>query len=286
MTIKHILLPLTGEAGSKDAAVCGLNLAKQLSAHVTVGYEDELGPIYVVPDYAGAAFSYGAFYEQFQKIREERKAQARKYFDAAVAATHIPIVSAPLCQQGSAMWVESRDGDRGRISAQSGLTDLVVLDAPGTRSSAVAWNVVEETLFAAHRLALIVPAGTTTVDFTKPLVAWNGSAEAAKTLQQAIALFPANAKVTILQIGDIKTGRIPAARAADYLGWHCFEVEVRQVKDRPHGTSQILAEEIGRTGATCVVMGAYSHSRTRELLLGGVTDFMLRSPTVPMIMAH
>ena len=37
MTIKHILLPLTGEPSSADAAVCGLALAKRLGAHIMAG---------------------------------------------------------------------------------------------------------------------------------------------------------------------------------------------------------------------------------------------------------
>lgn len=283
MTIKHILLPLTGDASSKDAAVCGLNLAKQLGAHVTAGYEDEFGSIYLAPDMSGGAFSYGVFYEEMEKVRKDRKAAARKSFDDAVAATSLPIVSAPVCQQGSAMWIDHDNGEG--VSDHTGLTDLVVLDAPGKRAP-VAWNVVEETLFTAHRLALIVPSGTSAVDFSKPLVAWNGSVQSANALQQALALFPSTAKITVLQVGDLKPGRMSARRAVDYLGWHCLEAELRHVKDRPKATAQIIAEEATRAGAGCIVLGAYSHSRTREALFGGVTDFMLRSPVLPMVMAH
>jgi nucleotide-binding universal stress UspA family protein len=35
-----------------------------------------------------------------------------------------------------------------------------------------------------------------------------------------------------------------------------------------------------------IVMGAYGHSRLRELLLGGVTRTMLDRMTVPVLMAH
>jgi hypothetical protein len=110
MSVKHILLPLTGEASSADAAICGMALAKQLQAHVTVGYEDELGPFYIVPDFGASAASYGLFYEQMQKVRSDRKAQARAYFDQAVGTTKLPIVSAPTCKQGSTMWIDDEGG--------------------------------------------------------------------------------------------------------------------------------------------------------------------------------
>ncbi len=37
-------------------------------------------------------------------------------------------------------------------------------------------------------------------------------------------------------------------------------------------------------GADLVVMGAYSHSRLKELLLGGVTQHVLENATLPVLM--
>jgi nucleotide-binding universal stress UspA family protein len=33
-------------------------------------------------------------------------------------------------------------------------------------------------------------------------------------------------------------------------------------------------------------MGAFGHSVTRELVFGGVTDFMLKNATLPLLLAH
>jgi nucleotide-binding universal stress UspA family protein len=286
MTIKHILLPLTGESNSADAAVCGLNVAKQLGAHVTAGYEDELGPMYFNAGMPGSVYNYATFYEPLQKARQERKATARQYFDRAVALTQLPIVSGPTCKQASTMWIDDRGGEDDPVSKLGALTDLVVLDAPGDRTSPVSWNVLEETLFNARRLALVVPTGTKSVDFSKPLIAWNGSAEAARAVECAIDLFPSDAKVTVLQVGALKPGRMPAKLLVEYLGWHCFETELRQVADKANATCQIILDAARDAGAGCIVMGAYTHSRTRQLLLGGVTDYMLRNPSLPMLLAH
>jgi nucleotide-binding universal stress UspA family protein len=35
-----------------------------------------------------------------------------------------------------------------------------------------------------------------------------------------------------------------------------------------------------------LVIGAYGHSRVRELLLGGATRSILQSMTVPVLMSH
>jgi nucleotide-binding universal stress UspA family protein len=35
-----------------------------------------------------------------------------------------------------------------------------------------------------------------------------------------------------------------------------------------------------------LVMGAYGHSRVRELILGGVTRHVLENAAIPVLMAH
>jgi len=286
MAIKHILLPLTGEPSGADAAICGLTLAKTLGAHVTAGYEDELGSLYMVPDFVTGAGDYGVFYEQMQKVRSDRRKQARTFFDLAVKETLLPVVSAPVCKQGSTMWLDDEHGNDAAIASFGSLTDLVVLDAPGQRNSQLAWNAVEEAIFGARRPTLIVPAGAKSINLSTVLVAWNGSAEAANAVEHALDLLPAGAKLVVLQIGDLKPGRMSAEKLMDYLGWHCFERELRQIPDRKNETGRIIVEEARRASAGLIIMGAYTHSRTREFLLGGVTDFMLRQPILPVLMAH
>lgn len=286
MSIKHILLPLTGESASGDAAVCGLTLAKVLGAHITAGYEDDLGPMYPAPDYMLPGAPYGMFFEQMQKLRQDRQKQARAHFDRAVRATHLPIVSDPVCKQGSTMWLDDEAGNHAPIAAHGALTDLVVLESPGNRRSPPAWNVVEEALFGARRPTFIVPPGTTSIDLSHAIIAWNGSSEAANAVERALDLLPQGAKITVLQVGDLKPGRMSSEKLMDYLGWHCFEAELRIVEDRKDQTAQIIIDEARRAHAGFVVMGAYTHSRTREFLLGGVTDHLLRETPLPVLMAH
>jgi nucleotide-binding universal stress UspA family protein len=49
---------------------------------------------------------------------------------------------------------------------------------------------------------------------------------------------------------------------------------------------EVLLEEAGRVNADLVVAGAYSHSRLRELILGGVTRHVLQNAAIPVLMAH
>lgn len=285
MAIKHILLPLTGQTRSANAALCALRLAKAMKAHVSAGYEDELGPLYMPTiGYIASGPTFGAFYEQMQRTRAERKALARGFFDRAVADTQLPIVNAPLCTQGSAMWID--DADTTPLARHGVFSDLAVLEMPGDEASPVIWNVAEECLFKVKRPLLTVPPDAGSVDFARPVIAWNGSTQAMNAVRAVLPLLPAQAVATILQVGDLKRGGLPASGLADYLGWHCFETRTVLTDDRPRGTGRAILDAARAAGGTCIVMGAFTRSPTRELLFGGVTDFMLRAATLPVLLAH
>jgi len=81
-------------------------------------------------------------------------------------------------------------------------------------------------------------------------------------------------------------GAIPGADFAAYLARHGVKVSVSQQQ----GTSLEVGEQILSRAADLqsdlIVMGAYGHSRMRELALGGATRTLLESMTVPVLMSH
>ena len=49
---------------------------------------------------------------------------------------------------------------------------------------------------------------------------------------------------------------------------------------------ETLLAEVAGLDADFLVMGAYSHSRLRELVLGGVTRHVLAAAEIPILMAR
>jgi len=285
MSIKHILLPLTGEANGASTALCAVSLALAHQAHVSAGYEDELTQRYMPTiGYIASRETFGAFYEQMQAARREHKALARGFFDAAVAKHHIPIVSGPQCPRASCMWID--DHKTSLLATQGLFADLAVLGIPGEQKSQALWSIVEEYLFHMQRPALLVPTGCETINFTRPVVAWNGSRQALSAVRQALPLFAPETHVTILQVGEPRRDGLPASGLADYLGWHCVGSEIVAVEDQPRSTAAIIFAHARAAGASCIVMGAFTRSPTRQFLLGGVTNYVLGHASLPVFMSH
>ena len=71
-----------------------------------------------------------------------------------------------------------------------------------------------------------------------------------------------------------------------HLKAHGVEATVKEVAPDDRTVGQLLLAESGEFGADLMVMGAYSHTRIRELILGGVTRHVLSNAQLPVLMMH
>ncbi|MDX3924761.1 MAG: universal stress protein [Shinella sp.] len=121
------------------------------------------------------------------------------------------------------------------------------------------------------------------------LIAWNGSKEAARAAFDALP-FLKEAAVEILCV-DPKETRVQSAdfcgaELAATLSRHGVDVTVNSIASGGEPVAAAINRRAGETGTGLIVMGAYSHSRLRERLLGGVTRAMMRELRVPALMSR
>ena len=147
----------------------------------------------------------------------------------------------------------------------------------------------EELALGVGRPVLVVPRyGTFEAVGERILIAWNGSREATRAVHDAIPLLKLATKVTVLSIDpDANTGpRVPSADIALHLARHGVAAEAASDVGVDIGVGDLLLSRAADLSADLVVMGAYGHSRMREMVLGGVTRQMLQHMTVPVLMSH
>ncbi|MET3373500.1 nucleotide-binding universal stress UspA family protein [Variovorax boronicumulans] len=168
--------------------------------------------------------------------------------------------------------------------------DLMVLGQRNPRDTAgfdVPGDFVEAVVLGSGKPALIVPsAGRVGPNPQKVLLAWRPTRESAHALSTAIPLLRSAKAVHLVASSDRDDPAPPTARLRDYLRLHGIRQvqEHRSLEDRHPGEALLsLADKLG---AELIVMGAYGHSRARELVLGGVTRTVLEAATVPVWMAH
>ncbi len=80
-------------------------------------------------------------------------------------------------------------------------------------------------------------------------------------------------------------GTKPSA-LADYLAEHGITARTWAFLPEEGALGERLLGEAEAAGADMLVMGAYGHSRLREMVLGGVTQSVTAKAKIPVFMAH
>jgi hypothetical protein len=71
-----------------------------------------------------------------------------------------------------------------------------------------------------------------------------------------------------------------------YLRWHEIEAETQLFKPLTKDVGAGLLGAARDFNADLLCMGAYSHSRLRQLILGGVTRHILENSDMPVLMCR
>lgn len=136
------------------------------------------------------------------------------------------------------------------------------------------------------RPTLIVPAnGTFETCGHRVLVAWKSTKESARAVHDAMTIMQPAAEVTVLEV-DPPTKPRTVHAVAEHIGRHGFSVNCKTVQSGDKSVTKVILDTAKAVNADLIVMGAYSHSRLREMVLGGVTKSMLRETTLPVLMSH
>ena len=129
-------------------------------------------------------------------------------------------------------------------------------------------------LFRSGRPVLMVPPQAGRPKFETVVIAWKQSLEAARAIAAAQPFMAMAREVHLFTIDDGTQAVTSLREAEDYLSLHYNEVRSEVISGEPHQVGKLLLAQATRLGAL-LVMGAFSHWRWQERLLGGATDYVL-----------
>ncbi|MGV7032697.1 universal stress protein [Methylobacterium symbioticum] len=275
--ICDVLIGLTEEGRGDEAAASlgyGLTLARDAGAHLTVQSAALRLMTTGLPLCRFADEIIGA--ENGRLAVLARKAAERIREDAEGAGVVCTLESASLMHHEVVA----------RLSTRARLHDLTVLDAEPFAAMPDR-DLMEGVLFGSARPVIVVPAGWDTFRARRVVVAWDGSAQAARAANDALPFLRAAEAVAVVCVAETERllSTVPGAEFAPHLARHGVEVTV---DDRPVevDVAETLRRAAGRFGADMIVMGAYRHSRMREWFLGGATQSLLARSAIPLFLAH
>lgn len=285
MAIRKLLLPLTGTSAGESALTMALMVARTWDAHLTALHvrvdSRDVAPL------AGEGLS-GAMIEEMMSATEressDRSTAVRTMFDRFVAE-HGVTVSEPHQGGGATANFASITGREDDMVAQlARLTDLTVVPHPESGDDVSSSDALHAVLFDSGRPVLVAPQVATATVGHRICVAWNGTAESAAAVQAAIPWMQRASAVRILSADEYQRRGPGAPELSSYLALHGIHVEIAQFRPLEREVGRGLLTAAREFGADLLAMGAYSHSRLRQLILGGVTRHVLENATLPVLM--
>ncbi len=136
---------------------------------------------------------------------------------------------------------------------------------------------------------LCSPPAAAALSLAAASLAWNGSSGGRAGCGRR-ARFPISPRPTpspSLKSAPGTDKRAPAEALAGYLALHGIKTDVESFELHHHqSVGHALLEHAQKANADLLAMGAYGHSRLREMILGGATRDVLAQATIPVLMAH
>ena len=293
MSIKTILVPVDGTEAARSALEMAFVAGKQFSAHVDVLHVSA-DPKDAVP-LLGEGMS-GAMIEEMieyaEKEAAERAASGRRMFDEQCARDSVSVAETPpAADTVSAAWVEVVGRDNEAVAQRGRLADLIVAGRPTADGDPSATMVLNAVLFETGRPVLVAPPGVSAVPSPAAMgstvaIAWNLNAEAARAVAAAIPFLSRAESVVIVTAESERTSAGAVGELAPYLAWHGVSATTKTIPPSRRAVGESLLGACADVGADMLVMGAYTHGRVRQLILGGVTRHVLAEATIPVLMAH
>jgi nucleotide-binding universal stress UspA family protein len=277
MTYKDILVyadAAPGAAARLDAAAI---LAATQKAHLVALHVDTIP--YTPVDVLGAGVTV--------ELIEWQMSMRRERSDAAQAA-----VKAAEQRHGVAFeWRKVEGVIDDTVINQSRYADLIVLSQNSdlTDLEAPVGTMAGNILMAAGRPVLVVPKDYKGASIgQRILVAWKPSAEAARAVHDALPLLQQAEAVTVMRVNPDadEPAHNPGADLATHLARHGVKVTTSPVLAPDASAGTAIVDKARALQADLIVMGAYGHSRLRELVFGGATRKMLQAPPLPVLMSR
>ena len=279
MEFKTVVAAIRGQEDMDRVVSVAAELVRDSEGHL-IGVHAEPSPAAYVPAIGAEGVPYD---ESLIEANRERMKVLEAAFNARCEAEAI-----------SSEWrgAETFMGDSAISSIASAIAaDLAVAQQidPDREDDPAA--DLEALVFESGRPVLFVPyTWKAPLKLDKVVVAWNGSREAARAVFDAMPFLKRSGKVEILCVdpkeSDEHSALMAASEIAQALDRHGVKTDVVNQSSGGIPAAAAIQNYMSDSGTDLLVMGAYSKSRIRERLFGGVTRTMLKSMTALTLMSR
>lgn len=216
------------------------------------------------------------------RIDDEAKRRTESV-KAAVEGAPIPVEIRPvadtLAYLGGASRVEGRYADL-----------LLIGGASAFENRKLRRRSLQAAVTGSGGPVLVLPDHAKLERVGRAVLGWDASSEARRTARDLIDVADPGAVIDVVCVDPEPTaeghGPAPGSDIARHLARHGFKVDVHVIASAGRRVSLALQDFARDTGANLLAIGAFAHSRVRDILLGGVTRDLIDDVSLPVLMSR
>jgi nucleotide-binding universal stress UspA family protein len=285
--IKVILVPVDGTERSADVLDTALVIAKRFGAHIKVVHvrEHTSEPFM----FSGMPTSYREeFVKMSSKAIDAVVDTVREQFNNFCTQGKVQITRKPSNSSEASASLHILEGNAESVlDRESRLVDVIAMSRPTKHriGGAGVGELQEALMLHSGRPVLIVPPASEwkahRVDHAA--IGWNDSVEASRALCMTLPWLKQMKKVSVLvsQKREVDVGEV-----LEYIKRHGCKADYHVLSGKGRNVGKKMLNTCAEIGAEFLVVGGFSHTRTRQRLFGGVTSHLLSNTNIITVMAH
>jgi len=259
MAIRKILLPLQLTAAAPASFAMAVTVARLWRAHLAVLHT---------------------------AASRDRESAVRDLFERLTAEHSLAVADVrPNADEATASFatIIGREPDV-IVAHQARLVDLIVVPHPAGDKGVSSSDTLHAVLFDSAKPVLIAPRTAPSTIGHHVCIGWNGTAESASAVMTALPWLQRAESIRILWSEDYQRRGPLAPDLEQYLAAHHLTVDRAAFQSINKMAGAGLLAAANEFACDLLVMGAYSHSRLRQSILGGVTRHVLEHASIPLLM--
>ncbi|WP_417429288.1 universal stress protein [Kiloniella sp.] len=276
MSHNSILVHLANDDEHQTRLDVALRLAKQNNAHISALFITT--PIGMPVEVYGRGASVQYLLDA-TKSAENRADELEKEFKDICHRENI-----------SHNWIVEEGDHISLLADHAHAADIIIVSQPTFEhfEDRFRTRLVEEVTLLSGLPCLMIPRGfDASKDIGKRMmVAWKGTREALRAVRDNLSELKKAEKVFLLTIQPETEDALSLSEVRNYLKRHNIEAETVKIAQTENSIGQTIQDAALAQSCDVIVCGAYGHSRLREMLLGGVTKYLVKEAKIPIIMSH
>lgn len=288
--MKDILIPVSESPECGVALEQGFELGKKLEANV-IGYhirphsdsevdmDNDTVESLLTPD------EYDLAWESIiqRKQKSQNGSRAKTFFES-IASKFSYQLKKRTGTEPCALW-NKKVGSPNRLFSIAGpVSDLIVVSRPANSKSTIAKTIMNDAVLNSSTPVLVLPQNKVDMIGENISIAWNQSTDAALAVKAAMPLLTQAKNVTIITSGPEDKIGPKAKHLQAYLAHRGVDAHHLAIHEGDERSA--IIKGFNDSNSDLLIMGGYSRSRFRQLLFGGLTEYMLNEAQIPVFIMH